>query len=267
MNPKQVPDTWERGDAYDRYVGRWSRRVAPLFLDWLGVPDGRRWLDVGCGTGILSAAIVQACAPSSLDGVDPSSGFLESARRQLGVRATLHCGSATALPLGDDSVDVAVSGLVLNFIPDQPAALAEMKRVTGQEGIIGAYVWDYGGTMELMQFFWDAAVSQEPGALTFDEGQRFPICQPEALTDLFARAGLEHIEVTAIEIATPFASFGDYWQPFLGGQGAAPAYAMSLDDAARKRLEERLRARVPTLADGSILMRARAWAIRARTTA
>ena len=267
MNPKQVPDRWERGDAYERYVGRWSRKVAPLFLDWLDVPAGRRWLDIGCGTGALSAAILQACAPLSLDGVDPSPGFLESARRQLGDRATFHCGSATALPLDAGSVDVAVSGLALNFVPDQAAALAEMKRVTGREGIIGAYVWDYGGLMELMQFFWDAAVSQEPGALKLDEGQRFPVCRPEALTELFACAGLEHIKVTAIDIATPFASFDDYWQPFLGGQGAAPAYAMSLDEAARKRLEERLRERVPTLPDGSIRMTARAWAVRARAAA
>lgn len=267
MHPKQVPDTWESGDPYERYVGRWSRKVAPLFLDWLDVPAGRRWLDIGCGTGALCAAIVEACAPSSLDGVDPSQGFLASARRQIGSRATFHCGSATALPLDDGSVDVAVSGLVLNFVPDQAAALAEMKRVTRQEEIIGAYVWDYAGKMELMQFFWDAAVSQEAGALKLDEGKRFPLCRPEALTGLFTRSGLEHIEVTAIDIATPFANFDDYWQPFLGGQGAAPAYAMSLDAAARKRLEERLRERVPMLADGSIPMTARAWAIRAQATA
>ena len=263
----QVPDTWQRGDAYEGYVGRWSRKIAPLFLDWLDIPAGCRWLDIGCGTGALSAAILQACAPSSLDGVDTSPGFLQSARRQLGDRASFHCGSATALPLDDDSVDVAVSGLVLNFVHDPAAALAEMKRVTGPQGIIGAYVWDYAGTMELMQFFWDAAVALDPGALKFDEGPRFPLCRPEALTELFHRAGLARIEVTAIDIATPFASFDDYWQPFLGGQGVAPAYAMSLDEAARKRLEERLRERVPTLADGSIPMTARAWAVRARTAA
>lgn len=179
MHPKQVPDTWESGDPYERYVGRWSRKVAPLFLDWLDVPAGRRWLDIGCGTGALCAAIVEACAPSSLDGVDPSQGFLASARRQIGSRATFHCGSATALPLDDGSVDVAVSGLVLNFVTDQAAALAEMKRVTRQEEIIGAYVWNYAGKMELMQFFWDAAVSQEAGALKLDEGKRFPCAGPK----------------------------------------------------------------------------------------
>lgn len=233
---KTVADAWERGDPYEQYVGRWSRQVAPLFLNWLDVPAGRRWLDVGCGTGALCAAILDACSASSLVGVDPSDGFLESARRQLAGRARLHCASATALFLGNASVDVVVSGLVLNFIADQAGALAEMARVTGPGGVIGAYVWDYAGKMELMRYFWDAAVSLDAGATSMDEGVRFPLCRPEALAELFAGAGLGQIEVTAIEIPTPFASFDDYWRPFLGGQGPAPAYAMSLDEAARVRL-------------------------------
>lgn len=267
MKHRQVSDAWERGDPYEQYVGRWSRQVAPLFLDWLGVPAGRRWLDVGCGTGALCAAIVDACSASSLDGVDPSEGFLASARRQLAGRARLHCASATALPLGNASVDVVVSGLVLNFIADQAAALAEMARVTGPGGVIGAYVWDYAGKMELMRYFWDAAVSLDPGVTPMDEGVRFQLCRPEALIKRFAGTGLGQIEVTAIDIQTPFASFDDYWRPFLGGQGPAPAYAMSLDEAARVRLRETLKARIPVLPDGSIPMMARAWAIRARVAA
>lgn len=264
MKQTQVSDAWERGDPYEQYVGRWSRQVAPLFLNWLGAPAGRRWLDVGCGTGALSAAILDECAPLSVAGVEPSEGFLDSARRQLAGRATLYRGSATAIPLGNASVDLVVSGLVLNFIPDQAAALAEMARVTGNGGIIGSYVWDYAGKMELMRFFCDAAVELDTGATQLDEGVRFPLCQPDALTRLFTSAGLEQIEVTAIDIATPFPGFEDYWQPFLGGQGPAPAYAMSLDEAARVRLRESLRARIPLLPDGSVSMAARAWAVRAR---
>lgn len=267
MNQRQVSDAWERGDPYEQYVGRWSRQVAPLFLNWLSVPAARRWLDVGCGTGALCAAILDACSPSSVAGVDPSEGFLESARRQLASRATLHRGSATAIPLGNASVDVVVSGLVLNFIPDQPAALAEMARVTGKGGIIGAYVWDYAGKMELMRFFWDAAVKLDASVTQMDEGVRFPLCRPDALTELFAGARLEQIEVTAIDIPTPFASFEDYWRPFLGGQGPAPAYAMSLDESARVLLRESIKERIPVLPDGSISMTARAWAIRARVAA
>ena len=264
MNKRQVSDAWERGDPYERYVGRWSRQVAPLFLNWLRVPAGRRWLDIGCGTGALCAAILDACAPSSVVGVEPSEGFLEFARRQLAGRATLYRGSATAIPLEDASVDVAVSGLVLNFVPDPPAALAEMARVTGNGGIIAAYVWDYAGKMELMQLFWDAAVKLDPSIAQMDEGVRFPLCRPEALTELFAAARLEQIEVTAIDIATPFLNFEDYWLPFLGGQGSAPTYAMSLDESARVRLRESIKDRIPVRPDGSIAMMARAWTVRAR---
>ena len=131
MDDKRVSDTWERGSPYERYVGRWSRQVAPLFLSWLSVPAGRRWLDVGCGTGALCAAIADRCSPLSVTGVEPSEGFLKTAMENLAGQATLHQGSATAIPLGDGSVDVVVSGLVLNFVPDQPAALLEMARVTG----------------------------------------------------------------------------------------------------------------------------------------
>jgi SAM-dependent methyltransferase len=238
--------------------------VAPPFLEWLDVPAGKRWLDVGCGTGALSAAILDQCFPSSVEGVEPSEGFLKTAKENLGDRAALHQGSATAIPLGDSSVDVVVSGLVLNFIPDPHAAIAEMARVTGDGGTIAAYVWDYAGRMELMRHFWDAAADLDPDAAKLDEGVRFPLCTPMALADLFAGAGLEAVDVEPIDIETPFENFDDYWQPFLGGQGPAPAYAMSLDEAARSRLRERIKARLPIASDGSILLRARAWAARGK---
>jgi len=263
MDHRRVSDTWERGDPYEQYVGRWSRRVAPPFLTWLDIPAGRKWLDVGCGTGALSAAIVDHCSPLSVTGVEPSEGFLRTARGHLTGRAVLHQGSATAIPLDDATVDVVVSGLVLNFVPDQHAALAEMARVTGNGGTIAAYVWDYAGKMELMRFFWDAAAGLNPRAADMDEGTRFPLCRAEALVELFENAGLKGVEAMAIDIATPFASFEDYWQPFLGGQGPAPAYAMSLDGTARARLRDRIRERIPVDSDGSIPLIARAWATRA----
>jgi SAM-dependent methyltransferase len=262
MERKQVSDTWERGGRYEQYVGRWSRRVAPLFLSWLSIPPARRWLDVGCGTGALCAAVVDRCAASSVVGVEPSEGFLKTATENLGGQAELRQGSATTIPLDDASVDVVVSGLVLNFIPDQRAALAEMKRVAVKGGTIAAYVWDYAGRMELMRFFWDVAVELDAGAARMDEGIRFPVCRPQALEQLFADAGLIGVEVKPIDIPTPFRNFDDYWQPFLGGQGPAPAYAMSLDETARTRLRDRMRERIPVMADGSISLTARAWAIR-----
>jgi SAM-dependent methyltransferase len=264
MDHGHVADTWERGNPYERYIGRWSRQVAPLFLSWLKIPAGRRWLDVGCGTGALCAAIVDRCSPTSVAGVEPSEGFLETAKQNLAGRATFHQGSATAIPARDASFDVVVSGLVLNFVPDQPAAVLEMARVTREGGTIAAYVWDYAGKMELMRYFWDAAVSLDPAAAKLDEGVRFPLCRPEALEKLFASAGLGDIEVKPIDIPTSFADFDDYWQPFLGGQGPAPAYAMSLDETARERLRDRLREAVATEGTGAISLTARAWAARAR---
>lgn len=263
MDHQHVSDTWERGDSYEQYVGRWSRQVAPLFLSWLNIPAGRRWLDVGCGTGALCAAIVDRCSPSFVVGVEPSEGFLETAAANLVGRAALHRGSAAAIPLDDAAVDVVVSGLVLNFIPDPHAALLEMARVTSKGGTIAAYVWDYGGSMDLMRFFWDAAVELDPHAAELDEGVRFSLCRPESLEKLFAGAGLDGVEVEPIDIATPFADFDDYWEPFLGGQGSAPTYAMSLGEPARTRLRNRIRERIPTRPDGSISLTARAWATRA----
>jgi SAM-dependent methyltransferase len=262
---RTVSDTWERGDPYEQYVGRWSRRVAPRFLAWLAIPRGQRWLDVGCGTGALSAAILDHGSPEALIGVEPSEGFLATAKAQLGSRAAFHLGSANDIPLDDATVDVTCSGLVLNFVPDPGAGLAEMSRVTRPGGTLAVYVWDYAGKMELIRVFWDAACELDPGAAKLDEGGRFPLCRPEALTGLFENAGLRAVATTAIDVPTPFASFDDYWQPFLGGQGPAPAYAMALDEQARERLRSRVRERVPVQADGSIALIARAWAVRGTT--
>jgi SAM-dependent methyltransferase len=260
---RALSDTWERGDPYEAYAGRWSRRVAPEFLAWLDIPAGQRWLDVGCGTGALCAAIVDRCAPSSVIGIEPSEGFLKTASENLAGRASIQPGSATEIPLGDSAVDVVVSGLVLNFIPDPRAALAEMVRVAAGGATIGAYVWDYSGRMELMRYFWDAAVELDRDAARLDEGNRFPLCRPDALLELLTGAGLDGAAATAVDIPTPFASFEDYWRPFLGGQGPAPAYAMSLSETARTTLRERLRSRLPVQPDGSLALSARAWAVRA----
>jgi SAM-dependent methyltransferase len=259
----RVSDTWDAGDPYELYVGRWSRRVAPVFLSWLRIPAGLSWLDVGCGTGALAAAIIDHCAPASVVGVDPSEGFLAAAQARLAGRAAISRGSATAIPLEDGSVDVAVSGLVLNFVSDQRAALTEIGRVTRDGGTIGAYVWDYAGRMELIRSFWDAAVELNPEAALLDEGKRFPLCNADGLFELFADGGLRGVELTAIDIPTPFASFDEYWRPFLGGQGPAPAYAMSLGESARTALREHLRDRLPVQADGSIRLTSRAWGVRA----
>jgi SAM-dependent methyltransferase len=255
---------WQRGDCYEQYVGIWSRRVASSFLAWLDIPPRQRWLDVGCGTGALCAAILERCAPTFVVGVEPSAEYLDKAKEQLGSRVTFHRGTADAIPLEGEAVDVTCSALMLNFVPDERAALAEMTRVTATGGTIAAYVWDYAGKMELMRCFWDAARELDPEAKAADEGVRFPSCNAGALKTLFTGAGLQAVDVTAIDIETPFASFDAYWEPFLGAQGPAPAYAMSLEEPARERLRERLKERLPIESDGSIELNARAWAVRGR---
>lgn len=256
-------DNWQLGDPYERYVGRWSRRVAPAFLSWLDVPRGKRWLDLGCGTGALSAAILERYAPASLIGVDPSAGFLKVARETLSSQADLRTGDATSIPLPDASVEVIASGLVLNFVPDLNVAFKEIARVAATGSTFGAYVWDYAEGMQLMRHFWDAAVALNPQAAELGEGRRFPLCHPDALREQVCRAGFHDAEVTAIDVPTLFANFLDYWEPFLGGQGSAPGYVMSLTDVARRNLRDRLEHQLPIQGDGSISLTARAWAVRA----
>jgi SAM-dependent methyltransferase len=263
MPEARSADVWRAGAAYEPYVGRWSRRVATAFLDWLAVPAGARWLDVGCGTGALAAAILAEDAPGRVVGVDPSEGFLAFAADRLAdPRVEFRVGDAQALPVEDGGFDVAVAGLVLNFVPEPARALAEMRRAVRPGGAVAAYVWDYAEGMQLMRRFWDAAVALDAAAASLDEGPRFPLCRPDALRALFEAAGLEEVEVRAIEIATPFRDFDDFWSPFLGGNGPAPAYCMSLPEPARAALRERLRATLPSGPDGRIELSARAFAVR-----
>jgi SAM-dependent methyltransferase len=254
-------EVWAAGDAYEPYIGRWSRLVARELVAWLGVAGGSAWLDVGCGTGALSQAVLEGADPAAVVGVDPSLGFLAHARARLGGRARLAVADARRLPLADGRVDAAVSGLVLNFVPDPARAVAEMARVTRPGGRVAAYVWDYAGRMELIRRFWDAAAALDPAAAELDEGRRFPLCRPGPLAGLFRDAGLADVAGHPVEVPTRFRDFDDYWTPFLGGQGPAPGYALALDEGARAALREAVAARLPVAADGSIPLVARAWAV------
>jgi len=260
-----IDDRWTSGTAYDRYIGRWSAKVAPLFIEWLSVPAGLRWVDVGCGTGALTAAILERHDPAAVVGIDPSESFLGVARaRSDDPRVRFVKGSAEALPLADVSVDATVSGLVLNFVNEPVAALVEQARVTRAGGTVGAYVWDYAGEMQPLRRFWDAAVALDEAARDLDEGIRFPIASPGALAERFETAGLLEVRVQALDATADFPDFDDYWEPFLAGTGPAPAYVASLDEKHREALRQELRSRVPLEADGSIHLLARAWAAAGR---
>jgi SAM-dependent methyltransferase len=256
---------WASGDIYEPYVGRWSRLVAREFVPWLAVPAGATWLDVGCGTGALSATILAYADPEAVTGVDPSEAFIAWAGAHVrDARARFEVGDARALLGADATFDVAVSGLVLNFVPEPEHAVEEMARVVRPGGSVGAYVWDYADRMEMMRRFWDAASALDPAASEADEGRRFPICQPGPLGDLFRDSGLREVGVRAIDIPTVFRDFDDYWTPFLGGGAPAPRYALSLDEEHRAALRASIRSRLTFEADGSIYLIARAWAVRGR---
>jgi SAM-dependent methyltransferase len=256
-------ETWASGAAYEAYVGRWSRLVAREFVSWLNVPAGSRWLDVGCGTGALSRAILDLTAASHVTGLDRSAEQLAFTRDHVqDARAQFEVGDAQFLTFEPGTYQAVVSGLVFNFIPDPQQAVTEMMRVVKATGVVAVYVWDYAGKMQFMRHFWNAAAALDPTARDLDEGRRFPLCQPEPLRDLFQRAGLQDVEVRPIDIATDFQDFADYWQPFSGGQGPAPGYVRSLNDGQRAALRDRLKSALPIALDGSIPLVARAWAVR-----
>ena len=232
---------------------------------WLEAPPEQRWLDVGCGTGALSQAILKRSAPASLIGVDPVESFIVRASAALtDPRASFRPGSAAATGLSDGAADVVVAGLVLNFVSDVGAALAEWRRVLAPGGVVGAYVWDYGGGMGFIRRFWDAAVAVAPAAAALDQGRQSDVTGAGRLEAAVRAAGFVAVEAGSIAIPTVFADFDDLWLPFLGGTGGAPGYVATLDDAHRDAIREQLRRSVSAAPDGSIHLEARAWAVRAR---
>lgn len=250
------------GEAYEQLMGRWSRPVGHMFLNWLSQPPGLRWADVGCGTGALTGMVLKQADPESVIGIEPSEGFLSAARASFkDIRAEFRTGDAQSLPLETHQMDVAVSGLVLNFVPDKKRALAEMRRIVRPGGTVAAYVWD-PGKMELMHYFWDAVVELNPDARKLVEEVRFPFANPDSMANLFGGAGLEAVQTCNLDAPTHFSDFDDYWSPFLRGQGPAGAYCVSLPEKDRESLRRHLEKVLPINGDGTLHLTARAWAVR-----
>jgi SAM-dependent methyltransferase len=256
-------DNWAEGTAYDTFMGRWSRAVASEFIGLLDPAPRLRWLDIGCGTGALSSALVQYAEPELVVGCDPSRPFIEYARRQIvDPRVSFLIAADHDLPELEGGFGGIVSGLVLNFIADPVEAVRAMAHRVHPDGLVAAYVWDYAGRMDFLRAFWDAAVALDPAAAPLDEAGRFPLCNPEELERTFKAAGLDNVQTSALDIPTAFSTFSAYWDPFLAGTGPAPRYVASLDEGRRAKLADRIRSRLKPGRNGSIEMIARAWAVR-----
>lgn len=256
-------DGWAGASSYEDFMGRWSRQLAPRFVSWLQIPQGAHWLDVGCGTGALTDAICRHANPASVSGCDPAKPFIDYAKaRSKDPRVSYVAAGVGDLPGRADGYDSVTSMLALNFFPDPKAAVEEMRSLLATEGTVSACVWDYGGRMEFLRYFWDAVTAVDPAAEALDEGKRFPLCQPDALADLFRSCRLADVRCEAIDIPTVFAGLDDYWKPMLGGTGPAPSYVASLDEDQASRLKKRLNAELPRGTGGQIMLTARAWAVR-----
>jgi len=251
-------------EAYEHFMGRWSNRLAPLLVEFAGLPPQGSVLDAGSGTGALAFAVARRNRRLHVLGIDPSKEYVAYARRKnpFGGRVDFMEGDAQQLRIPDSSFDSALSLLVFNFIPDAKKALAELCRVLKPGATLSAAVWDYGDGMRMLRTFWDAVVALDPVADRFDE-RHMPLCRSGELAALWRQGGLEDVREQALHIDLHFDSFADYWDPFFLGQGPAGAYIRNLDSKHQQALREELRRRLPSSRDNATLvLGARAWSAR-----
>lgn len=266
--PRSDTGMFAAAAGYERFMGRWSRLVAPLYLEFIGAGEGQRMLDVGTGTGALASVAAAAHADCAVVGVDPSAAFIDYARSLAGPRGPrFEVGDAQTLPFDDGAFDQTMALLVLNFVPDHLRAANEMRRVTCAGGSVSAGVWDYGDGMRMLRLFWDEAVALDPAADPLDE-RHMKLSREGQLSALWAQAGLADVEEQPLLVVQHFSSFDDYWTAFLNGVGPAGRYVASLDPMRRGTLEARLRARLRhEYGEGHFTLQARVWCVRGRAPA
>jgi SAM-dependent methyltransferase len=246
--------------AYDAFMGRYADRLAPSLIAFAGVQEGERVVDVGCGPGSLTEALGELVGPENVAAVDPSESFAAAAADRVPA-ADVQVGAAEALPWPADSFDTALSQLVVNFMSDADAGVAEMRRVVHPGGTVASCTWDYAGEMTMLRTFWDAARSL--GSEAPDEGRTMLYNDPDALRELWLRVGLEAVETDALVVEASYMDFDDYWVPFTAGVGPAGAYTASLDPDRRAALREECRRRLGD-PDGPFTLSAKAWAVKGR---
>lgn len=252
-------------EAYHELMGRWSQRLAPQLIQFAEVQDSNRVLDVGTGTGSVAMAVAAYMQDGEIVGADPASAYVDYAKgRSSDPRLRFQVADAQDLHFPPNSFDRCLSCLVLNFIPDAPKAVTEMCRVAKPGGVLAACVWDYGDGMEMLRFFWDAAVALDPAAEPHHE-RHMPYCRRGELHDLWNAARLDDVVETSLTITFDFASFEDFWQPFLTGQGPSGSYATGLPADKQVRLRDRLREQfLSSGTDGAFTLEGRAWAVKGR---
>jgi SAM-dependent methyltransferase len=259
-------DRWAQARAYEMYMGRWSGTLAARFVDWIAAPPAAHWLDVGCGTGAFSQAILDRAAPASVTGCDSSAGFVAFAQaHRRDPRVRFEVASAAALPARSPGYDVVASNLVLNFLPSPPESVRAMAATTVPGGLIAACVWDYAGGMQFVRRFWDAAIRVDAAAVSLDEARRFPICETGALGALFTSAGLSGVTTSELVIETRFRDFADVWEPMLGGVGPVGTYLAKAPPSTRDAIAHELEQMLPRTPGGGIDLTARALVVSGRT--
>ena len=260
--PDPRPDSWAAAEAYGPYMGRWSALVACPFIDWLALPRGARWLDVGCGTGAFSELILRRCAPRSIVGIDPSPQQIDYAQKKL-PDVTFQVGDSMDMSFGDSEFDVVASALVFHFIPNRQKAFAEMYRVLKPGGLVGGYTWKRSATADFAPYTAVNRAAKQIGAETVSSAT-VPEGSEEGMRASLQAAGFRDIAITEIEVSQSFKNFDDYWEvqslPF-----SPPGKTIAkLDDAQRARVQALLREMLPAAPDGSITYSATALAGKAR---
>jgi len=251
--------------GYERLMGRWSRKLAVLFIDFAGLADGERVVDVGCGTGSLTFALPEAANVAEIAAFDYSPVFVEEAkRRNSDSRITIQQGDACAIPFPDGRFDRALSLLVLHFVPDAGKAVAEMRRVVRPGGVVAAAVWDHLGGMPGMRMMWDTvAVLDESANLPRGQYCFQPMMRPDEMRNSFVEHGLVNVEQTSLLIRMEYDSFEDYWEPIAAGEGPLGKYVTSLEPSRRAKADQAVRAAYEGgQPDGSRSFVAVAWACR-----